>query len=120
MQVICHKYARLTGLVILLAAGFALLPVTVDRAHRVSYANAWAADQSCGVPQGYGTSNPFTANRSTCGFGSSNDEYTDYSAANPRQTETVAPCLSCRMGASGTGYEPQYVAPCHGQWCVSQ
>ena len=23
---------------------------------------------SCGVPQGYGTSNPYTANRSTCGF----------------------------------------------------
>ena len=24
---------------------------------------------SCGVPQGYGTSNPHTFNRSTCGFG---------------------------------------------------
>ena len=26
---------------------------------------------SCGVPQGYGTSNPHTFNRSTCGFGDS-------------------------------------------------
>src|SRR5690242_1326050 len=26
------------------------------------------AAQDCGVPQGYGTTNPFTFNRSTCGF----------------------------------------------------
>jgi hypothetical protein len=27
------------------------------------------ARSDCGVPQGYGTTNPFTFNRSTCGFG---------------------------------------------------
>jgi hypothetical protein len=30
---------------------------------------AMAEPASCGVPQGYGTSNPHTFNRSTCGFG---------------------------------------------------
>ncbi|HZT21132.1 MAG TPA: hypothetical protein VFA23_17095 [Dongiaceae bacterium] len=30
---------------------------------------ARAEAPACGVPQGYGTSNPYTSNRSTCGFG---------------------------------------------------
>jgi len=117
MRLNSRKRTRLTGFAMLLAAGFFLLPVTADHIHRLGYATAWAGDQDCGVPQGYGTTNPFTANRSTCGFASRSDVSTSYSALDTRQSGTIVPCQSCRMGANGTGYEPQYVAPCHGQWC---
>src|SRR5215475_11787666 len=120
MQIIFQKRARGAGLAMLLAGLFFLLPAAPGPVTGlVGSASAWAAgDQDCGVPQGYGTTNPFTANRSTCGL-SSMDTYAGYSAQDRGQSGTLAPCESCRMGASGTGYEPQYVAPCQGQWCAN-
>src|SRR5258708_1384174 len=112
MQVISHKRARVAGTTILLAAGLFLLPVTTGHVDRMGYARAWAGDQGGGHDQVRTNS----ANNSNSG----NSGYTNSSAPDPRQPngpETAAPCQTCRLGANGTGYEPQYVMPCLTQWC---
>ncbi len=105
MQVISRKDARVTGLAILLAAGFFLLPVTASHVDRIGYASAWAGDH--GGDHGGGIKDQMPASPG-------NNGYTSYS---PDAPQTVVPCQSCRMGATGSGYEPQYVAPCHANWC---
>ncbi len=103
MKAISHKHARVTGLAIILAAGFFLLPVTASHVHRIGYASAWAGEGDRG-----GLKDQVRGNN---GY-----EYHSYSASDPSPS-TPMPCQSCRMGATGTGYEPQYVAPCHAKWC---
>jgi hypothetical protein len=96
----------------LLAAGLFLLPVTTGHVDHIGYASAWAGDQGGGHDQVRAN----TANNSNSG----NSGYTNYSAPDPQQPNgpgTVTPCQTCRLGANGTGYEPQYVMPCHAQWC---
>jgi hypothetical protein len=116
MQVISHKRARVTGMTMLLAAGLFLLPVTTGHVDQMGYASAWAGDQGGGHDQVRGNSGN-SANNSNSG----NSGYTNYSAApdpqRPNGPETATPCQTCRLGANGTGYEPQYVMPCHAQWC---
>lgn len=118
MQVISQKRARVTGATMLLAAGLFLLPVTaghVGHVGQMGYASAWAGDQGGGHDQVRGNS----ANSATNANGG-NSGYTNYSAPDPRQSnggQTAVPCQTCRLGANGTGYEPQYVMPCRTQWC---
>ena len=51
---------------------------------------------SCGVPQGYGTSNPNTFNRSTCGpTGNNSNSYATPNAAN--QAEVLAEAVRRRL-----------------------
>jgi hypothetical protein len=47
------------------------------------------AGSDCGVPQGYGTTNPFTFNRSTCGFGDNSYHVPTGSAPARGVSETV-------------------------------
>jgi hypothetical protein len=47
------------------------------------------AGSDCGVPQGYGTTNPFTFNRSTCGLGNNSYHVPTGSAPTRGVSETV-------------------------------
>jgi hypothetical protein len=47
------------------------------------------AGTDCGVPQGYGTNNPNTFNRSTCGVGDKSYNVPNASAAQAGANETV-------------------------------
>ena len=61
----------------LIAASFAVAALALPIAAQ--------AASNCGVPQGYGTTNPYTFNRSTCGNG--DNSYNVPNAA--KQTEVV-------------------------------
>ena len=47
------------------------------------------AGSACGVPQGYGTTNPFTFNRSTCGLGDNSYQVPTGSTPDRGVSETV-------------------------------
>ena len=87
MHAISRKQTRLTGLAIVLAAGFFFLPVTAGHLDRIGYAAAWAGDQGGGHDRAGG-----------------NEGYTNYSATQPTPLPATR-CQSCRTGES-SGYTP--------------
>jgi hypothetical protein len=87
MHAISRKQTRLTGLAIVLAAGFFFLPVTAGHLDRIGYAAAWAGDQGGGHDRVGG-----------------NEGYTNYSATQPTPLPATR-CQSCRTGES-SGYTP--------------
>jgi hypothetical protein len=104
MQIISHKQARMTGLAILLAAGFFMLPVATGQVQRLGYASAWAGEQ--GGDHGGGLKDLVPGNNG----------YTSYSAPDPSpSTLTSVPCESCKF--TGSGFDPRYAPKCHAQWC---
>ena len=63
---------------------------------------------SCGVPQGYGTSNPNTFNRSTCGpTGNNSNSYATPNAAN--QAEVLRGSGAQKAEPTGYGTTNPYV-----------
>ena len=63
---------------------------------------------SCGVPQGYGTSNPNTFNRSTCGpTGNNSNSYATPNAAN--QPEALRGSGAQKVEPTGYGTTNPYV-----------
>ena len=69
---------------------------------------AAAQAASCGVPQGYGTSNPNTFNRSTCGITDNNsNSYATPNAAN--QSEALRGSGAQKVEPTGYGTTNPYV-----------
>ena len=63
------------------------------------------AASNCGVPEGYGTSNPHTFNRSTCG--SSDNSYSAPTAA--KQDEVLTPSGVQKAKPTGYGTTNPYI-----------
>jgi hypothetical protein len=63
------------------------------------------AGSNCGVSQGYGTSNPHTFNRSTCGF--SDNSYSVPDSA--RQSEVLIPSGAQKNKPVGYGTNNPYI-----------
>jgi hypothetical protein len=63
------------------------------------------AASNCGVPQGYGTSNPHTFNRSTCG--SSNNSYSVPNAS--KQADVLTPSGVQKAKPAGYGTTNPYI-----------
>ena len=122
MDTTFRKQTRLTGLAIVLAAGFFFLPATAGRVDLMGYPSAWAGDQGGGYDR-VGSSQEYTNYDAgptpppvqTCAsclngaMGSgyvppvpAKDSYTEYSAG--PGSAGPAPCESCLTGASGSGY----------------
>jgi hypothetical protein len=106
MKTLSHKRVRPAAVTMLIAAALLLLPVAGSSFSPLGSAVAFAADQG-------GLKDQMPQNGQAGG-------YTNYTA-DPSRLDYPAPWNSCRMGGSGTGYDPgaapQDILRCQAAWC---